>query len=913
MDESTIENINVIKSPNDKCEYLAYKINSNKLNVFITHDNNADISCVAMTVKIGYMHDSVPGLAHFLEHMLFNGTTKYPDENEFMSFTSKHGGFTNAYTSHNHTCYFYTIQSDYLDHSLDIFGQFFISPLMKKDSVNREKEAVDAEHTKNIYDDAWRYNEILRKACVKNHPMSHFGTGSNKTLSIDGIDKIVRDFYEQYYSSDIMTLFVTTKNDLYMVQHQINNIFGQIKCIDAKYKLDTLETNIILSVPTVIKVVPIEDSEKIVINWDLPSFNTSKHQSPYILLSHILGHEGKNSIHNILINNEYISHLMAGINIIIDNRCIFYIDIKLSPLGSTKRNDIIKMIFDYIKMMIDNIDGDEIKNLYDELLMLNRFDFKYSPTPNPESRTMNYCELTCKYDFSLRYLPTIMYVYDNYDPHIKNNLKNVLNLMTVHNCVIILGSKNFKQSANNEDEHYKTKYEIIHKYIEFPDNTMTYKHVFPAMNPFISVNNNIIKFAYKKPVMMNDIFWLPTNKFNNPNVRINVAIDLPLSMNDKYIHTRTILYFNSLMTHINSDKYLCHMANYDIDISYGSTGTLYIIIMGNVGKIINVCEFIVNALLSNVISKKSFDSAKYLLKNDDENAVLSKPYIRLSNFFNKKMCITYYDNFDRLSVIDSIEHDDIANVLEEILKISLVKILVSGNTTDKLAINIKHIFNKFIRHKIYTPTISLCDLYKTPGTDETLIYPVENTHDSNNAVGFYCFISKMIYGVTEKWDKYICLINILDNIISSSYFDTLRTKEKFGYIVKGSKYDVGDKRCMSKYYVFIVQSPEKTVENIIDRTKQFIIDFKNELLKLTNENIKELAHACITGLLAPPHNLAELADFAFMMEIQSNYLSFDLKNVLVQTYNTITKDDLLKFYDDKFINRKSLIIGIRGN
>ena len=153
MDESAIEIINVIKSPNDKCEYLAYKINSNKLNVFITHDNDADISCVAMTVKIGYMHDPIPGLAHFLEHMLFNGTTKYPDENEFMSFTSKHGGFTNAYTSHNHTCYFYTIQSDYLDHSLDIFGQFFISPLMKKDSVNREKEAVDAEHTKNIYDE----------------------------------------------------------------------------------------------------------------------------------------------------------------------------------------------------------------------------------------------------------------------------------------------------------------------------------------------------------------------------------------------------------------------------------------------------------------------------------------------------------------------------------------------------------------------------------------------------------------------------------------------------------------------------------------------------------------------------------------------------------------------------------------
>ena len=54
-----------------------------------------------MTVNIGAFvePDDLPGLAHFLEHMLFLGTEKYPDENVYSKFLSEHGGSSNAYTT----------------------------------------------------------------------------------------------------------------------------------------------------------------------------------------------------------------------------------------------------------------------------------------------------------------------------------------------------------------------------------------------------------------------------------------------------------------------------------------------------------------------------------------------------------------------------------------------------------------------------------------------------------------------------------------------------------------------------------------------------------------------------------------------------------------------------------------------
>jgi nardilysin len=57
-------------------------------------------AAAAMVVNIGSFSDppEAEGLAHFLEHMLFMGSEKYPDENEYDSYLTAHGGCCNAFT-----------------------------------------------------------------------------------------------------------------------------------------------------------------------------------------------------------------------------------------------------------------------------------------------------------------------------------------------------------------------------------------------------------------------------------------------------------------------------------------------------------------------------------------------------------------------------------------------------------------------------------------------------------------------------------------------------------------------------------------------------------------------------------------------------------------------------------------------
>ena len=105
------------------------------------------MSAAGLCVHMGSFSDpaDIPGLAHFLEHMVFMGTEKYPDENSFDVFNRKHGGFDNASTDCETTVFYFEVPRKHFLEGLDRFAQFFIQPLMKPDSMQREREAVDSE------------------------------------------------------------------------------------------------------------------------------------------------------------------------------------------------------------------------------------------------------------------------------------------------------------------------------------------------------------------------------------------------------------------------------------------------------------------------------------------------------------------------------------------------------------------------------------------------------------------------------------------------------------------------------------------------------------------------------------------------------------------------------------------------
>ncbi|XP_024160010.1 nardilysin-like isoform X2 [Rosa chinensis] len=80
------------------------------------------------------------------------------------SYLSKHGGCLNAYTEVEHTCYHFEVKREFLKGALTRFSQFFVSPLVKIEAMERELQAVDSE-----------FNQVLQNNfnAIQPHLVTH--------------------------------------------------------------------------------------------------------------------------------------------------------------------------------------------------------------------------------------------------------------------------------------------------------------------------------------------------------------------------------------------------------------------------------------------------------------------------------------------------------------------------------------------------------------------------------------------------------------------------------------------------------------------------------------------------------------------------------------------------------------------
>ena len=176
--------------------------------------------------------------------MLFMGTKDYPKENDYFEFISKNGGMSNAGTGFDKTQYYFNIIPDKFTDALKMFSSF-TNPLLNEKSIQKEINAVNSEHSKNINNDGRRIYGLLGEIVNTEHPLKNFGTGNTETLNIPNIrDKLI-DFYNCFYKPENMCLVVHSKYEINFIEKEIlknysnvgENLFNKSNN-NCKYMLD---------------------------------------------------------------------------------------------------------------------------------------------------------------------------------------------------------------------------------------------------------------------------------------------------------------------------------------------------------------------------------------------------------------------------------------------------------------------------------------------------------------------------------------------------------------------------------------------------------------------------------------------------------------------------------------------------
>ncbi|KAJ2692765.1 metalloprotease, partial [Coemansia spiralis] len=370
------------KSPSDERDYRFIRL-PNGLVAMVVHDSDESKACASISVNIGSLADppELQGLAHFCEHLLFMGTTKYPKENEYSEYLSAHGGYSNAYTDLENTCYYFEVTYDALEGALDRFSQFFIDPLFTDDCTEREVRAVDSEHKKNIQSDMWRQYQLEKELSSPAHPFSMFSTGNYDTLmgaaKRMGVDLRQRllDFHAAYYSSDIMRLVIVGRDSLDQLTEWAVAKFSPILSKGLTKPLFKGHPLTAAEMGQLVRFRSVRQMRSLDMTFALPDIKPYYLLKPAHYIGSLLGHEGPGSVLSYLKKRGWATGIVAGrAPMSADGFDMFCVSVSLTKDGMAHYADVVRAVFAYIRLLQEK--GPQ-RYFYDELRRIGAIEYRF--------------------------------------------------------------------------------------------------------------------------------------------------------------------------------------------------------------------------------------------------------------------------------------------------------------------------------------------------------------------------------------------------------------------------------------------------------------------------------------------------------------------------------------------------------
>ncbi|MGD9424727.1 pyrroloquinoline quinone biosynthesis protein PqqF [Pantoea sp. NSTU24] len=182
------------------------------LNVELVQQADARQSAALIQVDAG-SHDEPdrwPGLAHLLEHLLFTGSTGWPDEGRLMPWIQAQGGRVNATTLARHSAFFFEVAPSQLADGLARLQDMIAHPLLDNRAIGQEVAVIDAEYQLLQQHQPSRIDAALLHAVASHSVFRQFHVGSRAHFGdeLPALQRALRQFHQRYYVAGNMRLWL---------------------------------------------------------------------------------------------------------------------------------------------------------------------------------------------------------------------------------------------------------------------------------------------------------------------------------------------------------------------------------------------------------------------------------------------------------------------------------------------------------------------------------------------------------------------------------------------------------------------------------------------------------------------------------------------------------------------------------
>ncbi|MBW0149068.1 insulinase family protein [Marinobacter arenosus] len=891
-----------VKSPADDNDYRFIELD-NGLRAILVSDRDADKAAASMNVAVGSGDDPADreGLAHFLEHMLFLGTEKYPEPGEYQQFIKSHGGSHNAYTAFQDTNYFFDVEAPYLEPALDRFAEQFAAPLFTAELVDRERNAVHSEFSSKQKEDGRRFYSVKKAASNPEHAFNQFAVGNLSTLENTEENPLRPDliqFWKDRYSANLMTLAVYGPQTLDELEQMVQSRFGAIENRELEPKQHTAAVYQDDRLPAKVTVDAIKDVRSLTLSFPIPSQEKNYRTKPAGYVANLLGHEGPGSLFDVLKRAGLVESLSAGLGLDTGEGATLDISMSLTPEGLRRQDDILPLVFAYI----DRIRSNGItEQRFKEMQQLARIDFRFREQGEPVHEAMALASQLQHYP--AEDILSAPWLLERYAPE---QYQTILDHLTPDNLMAFVLAPEPALENPEQTQWYGAEWQWESLDPEnltrnsLPELAAQLK--LPQPNPFVPEELAMVAGStMEQPTLLGsqdglEIWFARDTRFDTPKANVLISLRTPAARVSARSSVLTQLLVDAVNTNLNAWAYSARLAGLDYSIYPHLRG-----ITVRVGGYSDKLHTLINRILMQVaepdLTQQRFDIARQNLVDSLGNKAKNPPVEQTSEFIQTALIEGAWSSEDKLEAAQQVTLDELKSFSRALLSEVDPVMLAHGNLSRAYALNLAQQIRAIVLDESSFADVERSRVRQLP-PDETQVSLDVNHPDT----GYTLYMQGDNTSFEER-----ARFRLLAQIISSPFYENIRTTRQLGYIVYATPFEILETPALG----FVVQSPGASPEQIDQAVQQFSANFEAQLANMDETGLNREKQAVISKLLERDRQLGDISS-RYWREIDRNATDFDSREKLAKAVQGVSRQALLETFRKAVLNREQALRVVTG-
>ena len=903
MTSFEILNKSIKQSPNDSRIYQVIRL-SNALEVLLISDPDLENSAASLSVPIGSMHNPEQqlGLAHYLEHMLFLGSERYPTINEYSKFMNQHGGYTNAYTAQDRTVYGFEVNDSFLGEALDRLADVMRAPLLDPKYAEKERHTVNAEHKTYFDNDMRKLYALQRYTLNPKHPMARFSTGDLSTL-VDKPgsklqDELIR-FFDSYYSANLMKVALTSPRSIEELQQIAGLYLSQIPNKEAHKPLTLPEMVTESELAIKVEMQPTADIKLLQVNFLVPSVKDEYMYQPGGYISRLLGSDHHGGLSDYLHKAGLVESVMAGFYApYSEQHSQFSVQFKLTNAGLKAQDTIISSLFAFIELIkkqgINQIQFQELKKSLD-----TRFEFL------TKHAGFDYV-MALSANMQLYPNKDLLFFPYRLDAFNERFIARLLTYLTPQNIRVFELSPNARggtQIPYYQGEYASSSISDETQQAWLAQAAQIELHL-PSSNEWLPENLALVKKTEtEKAVQLVDkpghSVWFQQSRYlDEPKASLRLQLNSNIADQSAKARVMMNLFLNMLNKQFAELNFVTQEAGLSFSVS--SSNGLLISTSGYSDKQDRLLLRILTAIEKMQFSEQSLLLAKQELQRRLYNKSKIKAMDLVMDGFRQIVRQPAWSDAALLAEIEGISQEDIEQFAKQLFEKSGLRLLALGNFSSEQVLALDRSLEKVVavqRRPFYRISRLHADLKQG-----ALNYPLASEMQDDALAA--------IYLTDLQGDKPRATAELLNKLVRPAFYDQIRTQEQLTYSPFSASFPVDDRVA----FALFTQSPVVNNAQLYSRFSAFLQGFSKSLNAVTEEKFAAVKEAHIANYLAKPTSLA--AEFSYLRnEWLSVKKEINNKQAYIQSLQAVTLKDLQTFYQNILLqeqNRQEILVQVQG-